>query len=45
MRILLKIQALQLPVVEAASQIINVMEQILFKTKMGTPHKINMLKN
>ena len=44
-RILLKIQPLQLPVVEAASQIIIVMEQTLFKTKVGTPHKINVLKN
>ena len=44
-RILLKIQPLRLPVVEAASQIIIVMEQTLFKTKVGTPHKINVLKN
>ena len=44
-RIVLKIQPLRLPVVEAASQIIIVMEQTLFKTKVGTPHKINVLKN
>ena len=43
--ILLTIQAIQLPVVEAATQIIIVMEQTLFKTKVGTPHKINVLKN
>ena len=43
--ILLTIQAIQLPAVEAASQIIIVMEQTLFKTKVGTPHKINVLKN
>ena len=30
---------------EAASQIIIVMEQALFKAKVGTPHKVNMLKN
>ena len=42
--ILLTIQAIQLPVVEAATQIIIVMEQTLFKTKVGTPHKINVLK-
>ena len=44
-RIPLKIQALQLPVVEVASQIMKVMEKTLFKTKVGTPRKINVLKN
>ena len=44
-RILLKIQPLRLPVVEAASQIITVMEQTLLKTKMEKTHKINLLKN
>ena len=44
-RILLKIQPLQLPAVETASQMIIVMEQTLFKTKVETPHKINVLKN
>ena len=44
-RILLKIQPLRLPVVEAASQIIIVMEQTLLKTKMEKTHKINLLKN
>ena len=29
----------------AASQKIIVMEQTLFKAKVGTPHKINVLKN
>ena len=43
--ILLTIQAIQLPVVEAVSQIIIVMEQTLLKTKVGTSHKINVLKN
>ena len=41
----LTIQAILLPVVKAASQIIIVMEQTLFKTKVGKPHKINVLKN
>ena len=43
--ILLTIQAIQLHVVEAAFQIIIVMEQTLFRTKVGTPHKVNVLKN